>query len=112
MEGIIELTFFIIAIVVLLKSRDWKVFFTNDKSNLLLIIPVFTVLLPTTIGYPFSESLFFFQPALAVAHLFLLVLFTIAVLKTLHSLFQKGAKALRKPRGIIVGGNHEGFTST
>lgn len=89
MEGIIELTFFITAIVVLLKSRDWKVFFTNDKSNLLLIIPIFTVLLPTTIGYPFSESLFFFQPALAVAHLFLLVLFTVAVLRTLHSLFQK-----------------------
>jgi hypothetical protein len=96
MDGIIELTFFIIAIVVLLKSRDWKGFFANDKSNLLLIIPIFTVLLPTTIGYPFSESLFFFQPALAVAHLFLLVLFTVAVLRTLRSLFQQKSQGSKK----------------
>ena len=54
---VLELTLFTIATVVLYKTNDWKVFFTSNKSNLILIIPIFTVLLPTTIGYPFSAPL-------------------------------------------------------
>jgi hypothetical protein len=99
-DGIIELILFIIAVVLLVKSNDWKVFFTAHKSNLLLIIPMFTVLLPATIGYPFSESLFLFTPILAVVHVILVVIFSIAVLKTLNSLYQK-RKAPRKP-GVLV----------
>ena len=87
-DAVIELTFFIIAIAILIKSNDWKVFFTAHKSNLLLIIPIFSVLLPATIGYPFSKSVFLIQPELAIAHLFLLVLFSIAVLKTFQYLIQ------------------------
>ena len=95
-DGIIELILFIVAIVLLVKSNDLKVFFTAHKSNLLLIIPLLTVLLPATIGYPFSESLFFFSPILAVAHVILVVIFSIAVLKTLQSLYQK-----RKSQGKL-----------
>ena len=87
-DGLIEVILFIVAMVLLVRSSDLKVFFTAHKSNLLLIIPLLTVLLPSTIGYPFSESLFLFSPILAVAHVILVVLFTIAVLKTFHSMYQ------------------------
>jgi uncharacterized membrane protein len=109
-DGIIELILFIVAIVLLVKSNDWKVFFTAHKSNLLLIIPLLTVLLPATIGYPFSESLFLFSPILAVAHVILVVIFTIAVLKALQSEYHK-RKATRKPGGLIASRNQEGFAS-
>ena len=86
---LLELTLFLLAMLVLYKSRDYKVFFSNNKSNLLLIIPICTVLLPTLIGFPFSVPLLVSEPALAVAHLFYLALFSIAVLKTLHSMFKR-----------------------
>ena len=90
---VLELTLFTIAIVVLYKTNDWKVFFTSNKSNLILIIPIFTVLLPTTIGYPFSAPpLLSTEPFLAIAHLFYLVLFSIAVLKALLSIYKQRFK--------------------
>ena len=85
----LELSLFVIATLVLYKSGDWKVFFKADKTNLVLIIPIATVLLPSTIGYPFSAPLILTQPLLAFAHLFYLVLFTIAVLKTLSFMHKK-----------------------
>jgi membrane-bound metal-dependent hydrolase YbcI (DUF457 family) len=78
-----EVILFIIAMAVLYKSGDWRVFFKADKRNIVLFIPMVCVLLPSTIGYPFSESLLFSSPLLAVAHLIYLALFTIAVYKTL-----------------------------
>ena len=85
----IELILFTIATVVLYKTNDWKVFFTNNKTNLLLIIPIFTVLLPTTIGYPFSAPLLLTEPFLALAHLFYLAFFSIAVLQVLLPMYRK-----------------------
>jgi len=85
----LELSLFAVATLILYKSGDWKTFFTSNKTNLVLIIPVVTVLLPSTIGYPFSTSLLITEPPLALAHLFYLVLFSIAIIKTLTS-FYKG----------------------
>jgi len=85
----LEVSLFVIATLVLYKTGDWKAFFTSNKTNLILIIPIATVLLPSTIGYPFSNSLLLSEPVLALAHLFYLVLFTIAVLKTVSSMFRK-----------------------
>jgi hypothetical protein len=52
-----------------------------------LILPVATVLLPTTIGYPFTQSLLlsdqYIVRVLGIAHLFYLVLFSIAILKVI-----------------------------
>lgn len=84
----LESSLFVIAMLVLYKSGDWKVFLSKDKTNLLLIIPVATVLLPSTIGYPFSQSLIIQQPILAIAHIIYLILFAIAILTTLKSLFK------------------------
>ena len=80
---ILELSLFVLATIVLYKTGDWKVFFSRNKTNLILIIPVATVLLPSTIGYPFSNSLLLSEPILALAHLFYLALFSIAIIKVL-----------------------------
>lgn len=85
----LEVSLFVIATLVLYKSGDWKVFFKSNKTNLLLIIPIATVLLPSTIEYPFDAPLLLTQPTLALAHLFYLVLFSIAILKTLSSMYKK-----------------------
>jgi membrane-bound metal-dependent hydrolase YbcI (DUF457 family) len=85
----LEVSLFIVATLILYKSGDWKVFFKADKTNLVLVIPIATVLLPSTIGYPFSAPLILTQPTLAFAHLFYLVLFSIAVIKTLSSMYKK-----------------------
>lgn len=94
---LVELILFVFALLVLYKSNDWRVFFSSNRSNLLLIIPIFTVLLPTTIGYPFSAPLIVTEPILAVAHLVYLVLFSMAVLKVLHSMFRQRFRSLREP---------------
>ncbi len=84
----LELTLFTLAIAVMVKTKDFQVFFTKSKMNLVLIIPVFTVLLPTTIGYPFSSPLFFTVPLLALAHLFYLILFSLSISTVLLSLLR------------------------
>jgi hypothetical protein len=70
----LEFTLFVIALVVMLKTRDLFQFFRNNKLNLILIIPIFTVLLPTFVGYPLSVPILLILP-----HLFFLVIFSIAV---------------------------------
>lgn len=85
----LELTLFVIATLILYKSGDWKAFFTSNKTNLVLIIPIATVLLPSTIGYPFTTSLLLSEPLLALAHLFYLVFFGIAIMKTLTAIYRK-----------------------
>ncbi|MCW4003192.1 MAG: metal-dependent hydrolase [Candidatus Bathyarchaeota archaeon] len=85
----LELILFLAATAVLYKTGDWRVFFRADKTNLVLIIPIVTVLLPSTIGYPFTQPLLLTVPLLAFAHLFYLVLFCIAVLKTLSNMFKQ-----------------------
>jgi membrane-bound metal-dependent hydrolase YbcI (DUF457 family) len=86
---VLEMGLFIAAMLVLYKSGDWKVFFSDNKSNLLLIIPLFTVLLPTLIGFPFSVPLILTEPTLAIAHLVYLVLFCIAAVKALQTTYKQ-----------------------
>lgn len=84
-----ELVLFVLALFVLFRSGDWRVFFSGDWSNLLLVVPVFTVLLPTLIGFPFEEPLVFSEPVLAAAHLFYLVLFLVALVVSVRVLFRR-----------------------
>jgi hypothetical protein len=80
----LELTLFTAAIVVMAKTRDYRVFFRPNKTNLVLIIPIATVLLPAFVGYPFNEPLFLSLPLMGLAHLFFLVIFGLSVLITLY----------------------------
>ncbi|MCW3995060.1 MAG: metal-dependent hydrolase [Candidatus Bathyarchaeota archaeon] len=99
----LELILFAVATYVLYRAKDWKAFLSGDKTSLVLIIPVATVLLPTTIGYPFSQSLLlsdmWFIRFLAIAHLFYLVLFSIAIFKALIALVHDKRQLIpqRKP---------------
>lgn len=70
-----ELILFIVAILVMLKTRDILKFFRYNLSNLLLIIPIFTVLLPTFTSYPLQVPILLVLP-----HLFFLILFLISSL--------------------------------
>jgi hypothetical protein len=77
-----EFTLFVIATIIMWKTRDIFQFFRNSKLNLILAIPIFTVLLPTFTNYPLSVPLLLVLP-----HLFYLVLFIISVLIALKGIF-------------------------
>jgi membrane-bound metal-dependent hydrolase YbcI (DUF457 family) len=87
----IELSLFLAATGIMIKTKDILQFFKVNKSNLILAIPIFTVLLPTFIGYPFDAPLLVTLPAEAAAHLFYLVLFAVSILIALNGIF-KGRK--------------------
>jgi hypothetical protein len=71
----LELTLFGMATIVMYKTRDLFKFFRNSKLNLILTIPIFTVLLPTFLAYPLRVPILLILP-----HLFYLTLFSISVL--------------------------------
>jgi len=81
----LEFTLFAIATVIMFKTRDVYQFFRNSKLNLILVIPIFTVLLPTFASYPLYVPLLLVLP-----HLFYLVLFSISVLIVVKRIFQIG----------------------
>lgn len=85
----LELVLFVVAMAILYRSGDWKVFFKPNTLNLVLFIPIVCVLLPSTIGYPFEDSLLFTSPTLAGAHLIFLGLFSVAVYKSLVMLYHE-----------------------
>lgn len=78
----LELIIFAIATIVMFKTRDIRVFFRKSKLNLVLVIPIFTVLLPTFAAYPLYVPILLVLP-----HLFYLVVFAIAVLIALKAAF-------------------------
>jgi len=78
----LEFTLFAIATIIMVKTRDLFRFFRNSKLNLILAIPIFTVLLPTFVSYPLSVPILLVLP-----HLFYLVLFTISVLIVIFRFF-------------------------
>jgi len=84
-----ELSLLAVAIVIMAKTRDYKIFLKNDKTNLILLIPIATVLLPTFTGYPFSMPIFLVLPAIGIAHLFFLILFGTSILIILYSTIKK-----------------------
>jgi membrane-bound metal-dependent hydrolase YbcI (DUF457 family) len=80
---VLEFTLFIIALVVMFKTRDIHQFFRNNNLNLVLAVPIFTVLLPTFASYPLQVPLLLVLP-----HLFYLVLFSISVLFVVRRFFK------------------------
>jgi membrane-bound metal-dependent hydrolase YbcI (DUF457 family) len=82
---VLEFTLFVVATVIMFKSRDIYRFFRSSKLNLVLAIPIFTVLLPTFVSYPLSVPVLLVLP-----HLFYLVLFSVSVLIVVKGIFQIG----------------------
>jgi hypothetical protein len=81
----LEWTLFAVSTIVMFKTGDLSLFFHNKKSNLLLAIPIGTVLLPTFVSYPLQVPLLLMPP-----HLFYLVLFSISVLTVIAGFIRKG----------------------
>jgi membrane-bound metal-dependent hydrolase YbcI (DUF457 family) len=77
----LELSLFVIAFILMLKTRDILNFFSSEFSNLVLIIPIFTVLLPTFTSYPLPVPNLLILP-----HLFFLIIFSISGLITLKKI--------------------------
>jgi membrane-bound metal-dependent hydrolase YbcI (DUF457 family) len=77
---LIEWTFFLTSLTIMLKAKDaWKLF-QHHPSNLLLSIPVFTVLLPTLLSFPLSVPI-----ELIIPHLTYLTIFAFSILTDLKS---------------------------
>jgi hypothetical protein len=79
-----ELSLFAASSYILFKSKDYKQFLQDKKSNLVIAIPILTVLLPSVVSYPLAVPLLLVLP-----HLFYLVLFAVAVLVVFLSFFGK-----------------------
>jgi hypothetical protein len=68
---VIELALFTVATIVMFMTKDLHLFFKSAQSNLILAIPILTVLLPTFVAYPLEVPL-----PLVAPHLFYLALFS------------------------------------
>jgi len=77
---LIEWTFFVTSFTIMYKTKDIWTLFQRHPSNLLLSIPVFTVLLPTLLSFPLSVPL-----ELVIPHLIYLTIFAFSILIDLKS---------------------------
>lgn len=86
----LEFSLFVVSLAILLITRDVATLFQAHLSNLILIIPIFTVLLPTFVSYPLTVPAW-----LIVPHLAYMVLFAVSVIFELPRLFssQRGQKS-------------------
>ena len=71
----LECSLFAVATIVMLKTHDISKFFRNNKLNLILTIPIFTVFLPTFASYPLDVPWLLLFP-----HVFYLILFLISMI--------------------------------
>jgi membrane-bound metal-dependent hydrolase YbcI (DUF457 family) len=81
----LEWILFVFSTVIMFKNRDLFLFFQDKRSNLLLAIPIVTILLPTFVSFPLQVPILLVPP-----HLFYLVLFSISVLTVLAGILKKG----------------------
>jgi hypothetical protein len=85
----VELSLLVVTLIVMAKTRDYKIFLKNDKTNLMLLLPIATLLMSTFTNYPFTRPLFLVLPIIGVPHLFLLALFTVPILIILYTTIKK-----------------------
>lgn len=79
----LEFSLFVLSIAILLITRDIVRLFQAHRSNLILMIPLFTVLLPIFLSYPLSVPAW-----LIVPHLVYMVLFAASVILELPRFFR------------------------
>jgi hypothetical protein len=85
---VFEWSLFLISTVFMIKTKDIFLLFTSHPSNIILAIPILTVLLPTIISYPIEVPL-----GLLIPHIIYLILFTIPILTYLKATFAKAEKS-------------------
>jgi membrane-bound metal-dependent hydrolase YbcI (DUF457 family) len=87
----LEFILFTAATIVMYKTADLQAFLRPHKSNLLLTIPVATVLLPTFLAYPLTVPI-----ALIPPHVFYLVLFTVSIIAVIFHAILNTVKRKKK----------------
>jgi membrane-bound metal-dependent hydrolase YbcI (DUF457 family) len=80
----IEWIVFLTSFTILIKIKDAQALFQPHRSNLLLSIPTFTVLLPTLLSFPISVPI-----ALIIPHLIYLIVFTASILIDFKAILKK-----------------------
>jgi len=80
----IEWTLFLTSTTILFKTKDARSLFQQHPSNMILSIPVLTVLLPTLLSFPTYVS-----PELIIPHLVYMILFTFSILADLKAILTK-----------------------
>jgi membrane-bound metal-dependent hydrolase YbcI (DUF457 family) len=83
-NGALELSLFVVATIVMYKANDLRLFFDAQRSNVLLAIPIATVLLPVFVAFPLTVPIELIPP-----HLFYLIVFSISVLIVLSKKFRR-----------------------
>ena len=81
---LIEWTLFLTSTAILFKTKDAWLLFQRHPSNMILAVPVLTVLLPTLLSFPLYVSL-----ELVIPHLSYMALFTYSILTDLKAIFTK-----------------------
>ncbi len=80
----IEWTLFLTSTAILFKTKDAWLLLKQHTSNMILAIPVLTVLLPASVSFPTYVSL-----ELIIPHLTYITLFTLSILIDLKAIFTK-----------------------
>ena len=75
---------FLVAIIVMLKTRDLQKLLKGQISHLSLSVPMLTVLLPSFLQFPLAVPV-----ALLIPHLVYLVLFSLAIFNVLKSIMPR-----------------------
>jgi membrane-bound metal-dependent hydrolase YbcI (DUF457 family) len=81
---LIEWALFLTSTAILFKTKDAWLLLQRHPSNMILAIPVLTVLLPTLLSFPLYVSL-----ELVIPHLSYLALFAFSILVDLRTIFTK-----------------------
>ena len=82
-DTVLEWSTFLLSIIVMLKIMDIGKLFQPRLSNLLLSIPVFTLILPTILSFPLGVPVWLEPP-----HLIFMLLFAAALMVALLRLFK------------------------
>ena len=81
---VLEWGFFLTSLTIMLKTKDVQILFSKHPCNLLLSVPVATVLLPTLLSFPLAVPL-----ELVLPHLIYLTLFSFAILIDCKDILKK-----------------------
>jgi membrane-bound metal-dependent hydrolase YbcI (DUF457 family) len=81
---LIEWTLFLTSTTILFKTKDAMALFQQHPSNMILTIPVLTVLLPTLLSFPTYVS-----TELLIPHLAYMTLFSLSILADLKAILTK-----------------------
>ena len=80
----LEVFLFLVSLTILFKTKDLFSLFKQNTSNMIISIPLFSVLLPTAISFPLYVPL-----VLLIPHLVYIVIFALSILRNLKSIHNK-----------------------